>query len=677
MSHNRRKRRERRQRLRRENRFDAGHATVTAPIPVAPPPVTESGSRHAPAIESRGLAAAPASGPARLALSRALLTAGLILFADLAEYLLTLILDAPALEYAWKLLARHWRETDYGLPFLARYFGFAALLGAVLNVLLVVRLRRTAARLGPVLAGLAIFAFFIRGAVYASLRVQLNLELVGYLLENGALLFEAEGADLASRRVPWALVAYLAGFAGLLVWIARKHFPAFLSETRWPEPARPAPGLAVAGLFVTLAGAFFLSGASLAGTLAPADRPGGEQVRAAAGDLPPPDAVEEPGLFPFRNAFRERYGFRLKPGTNVVVLFLESARAPFVPLEGTRYFRPGDRRVVAVDDFFVPVPHSSNSHYSLFTGLYSARKASDNFDRVQPDRTLPGVLAAAGYANYYLYGGEAKFDREDRLIAKLGLRLREKKDFESQRDGAGKRRYTRFWWGVDDRALVDETKAILQRESGPLFLSIVFTNSHHRYFNPRPDLYRRHDNTTDVGRHRNAIEYALDLSDEVVDAFRARGRDSDTLFILLADHGESFGEHGFIIHDFSLYDAEIRVPFAMRHPRFERLFDRPRFPAGSILDVFPTVADALGLPFAGAVHGRTLFDPDYRLRLIVRPWGGDDSVGLIDGSRKWIYARNRRELERFGLRDEDGKVLPMDAHARALVDRLASHEFVY
>ena len=205
-------------------------------------------------------------------------------------------------------------------------------------------------------------------------------------------------------------------------------------------------------------------------------------------------------------------------------------------------------------------------------------------------------------------------------------------------------------------------------------MTLAFTNSHHSYFVAHPDRYNEFDNNTDVGRHRNAIQYGLDLSDEVVDLFREHGR-GDALFIVVSDHGESFGEYGFIMHDFSLYNTEVRVPFVMRHPDFRRLFDRPRFPAGSVLDVYPTLADLFDSPFTGKIHGRSLFAPDYSPRLLLRSWNTNDYAGLIDGQTKWLYAHPRRELLRMNRRDGDVTSVPLDASARAFVEAMRSQRF--
>ncbi|MBI3119375.1 MAG: sulfatase-like hydrolase/transferase, partial [Candidatus Hydrogenedentes bacterium] len=80
----------------------------------------------------------------------------------------------------------------------------------------------------------------------------------------------------------------------------------------------------------------------------------------------------------------------------------------------------------------------------------------------------------------------------------------------------------------------------------------------------------------------------------------------NTLFILVADHGESLGENGLLSHQFGLYEAMARIPLLIHYP--------PAFPEGSIerhpvqiQDIFPTVLDVAGLGAERFPHqGRSL-----------------------------------------------------------------------
>lgn len=67
-------------------------------------------------------------------------------------------------------------------------------------------------------------------------------------------------------------------------------------------------------------------------------------------------------------------------------------------------------------------------------------------------------------------------------------------------------------------------------------------------------------------RYRLAVERMDRTVGRFYAAAEVGGLLDDTLFILTADHGEAFGEHGVYLHDAALYDENISVPLWIRHP---------------------------------------------------------------------------------------------------------------
>jgi arylsulfatase A-like enzyme/Flp pilus assembly protein TadD len=98
-----------------------------------------------------------------------------------------------------------------------------------------------------------------------------------------------------------------------------------------------------------------------------------------------------------------------------------------------------------------------------------------------------------------------------------------------------------------------------------------------------------------------ATDAALEtLLEPLLDA-GPRGR---TLVVLTADHGESLGEHGEVTHGLFAYEATLRVPLVLYAPRLMS----PAVVAEPVrhVDVVPTVLDALSLPPAADLPGRSL-----------------------------------------------------------------------
>jgi arylsulfatase A-like enzyme len=107
-----------------------------------------------------------------------------------------------------------------------------------------------------------------------------------------------------------------------------------------------------------------------------------------------------------------------------------------------------------------------------------------------------------------------------------------------------------------------------------------------------------------VALYRGEIAFADQQIGRLLGWLDARGLAGDTLVVLTADHGESFGEHGAWFHPASVHDTEVAVPLVLSFPG--------RLPAGqlaapiSLLDIMPTVLDLLGIATPPSVEGESL-----------------------------------------------------------------------
>ena len=93
---------------------------------------------------------------------------------------------------------------------------------------------------------------------------------------------------------------------------------------------------------------------------------------------------------------------------------------------------------------------------------------------------------------------------------------------------------------------------------------------------------------------------------EVERLLREAGVFENTLFIVTADHGEAFGEHGYVWHSWGIYDDVTRIPLVMRLPGgsgVPRSFDA----LTQTIDLLPTVYDLFGISYPGdEIQGRSL-----------------------------------------------------------------------
>ena len=133
-----------------------------------------------------------------------------------------------------------------------------------------------------------------------------------------------------------------------------------------------------------------------------------------------------------------------------------------------------------------------------------------------------------------------------------------------------------------------------------------------------------------------------------------QGAWDNTIFVLLSDHGECFGEGNFYFDHHGLYDAVTRVALLMRVP------GKASMRAGvlaSTEDILPTIADLVGLP-----------RPEYTLT-------GTTLLPVLDGQkdevRPYVVSAESSRQASLAIRTTDWKlILPIirDAQGQPLPD---------
>ncbi len=93
----------------------------------------------------------------------------------------------------------------------------------------------------------------------------------------------------------------------------------------------------------------------------------------------------------------------------------------------------------------------------------------------------------------------------------------------------------------------------------------------------------------------------------LLESLSQQGLLENTLVVITADHGESFGEHGVFYHSNALYVSQVHVPLVISYPGV--LPSGHRYPGiVSLADLPATVMDLLGFDNSHPFHRRSLRD---------------------------------------------------------------------
>ena len=142
-----------------------------------------------------------------------------------------------------------------------------------------------------------------------------------------------------------------------------------------------------------------------------------------------------------------------------------------------------------------------------------------------------------------------------------------------------------------------------------------------------------------IAQYDGEISYVDTQIGRLTAHLQERGVWDETIFVLMSDHGEAFGEGGFHFDHHGLYDAVLRIALTMRVPEIA-----PRRSNAMISseDIFPTLCDLAGWPL-----------PDYQLT-------GQNFAPVLSGgagSRHEIFAVEATRQASLALRTDKWKLI--------------------
>ncbi len=127
------------------------------------------------------------------------------------------------------------------------------------------------------------------------------------------------------------------------------------------------------------------------------------------------------------------------------------------------------------------------------------------------------------------------------------------------------------------------------------------------------DLHLPYDLPQDPSLRHGETGYTAELAyeDRVLGDFLAalnrRNLPDKALIVFTSDHGEGLGEHSESTHGYFIYQSTLRVPLIIHWPAgFDRAMRERIDEPASLLDVAPTILDAVGIPRPAAMRGHSL-----------------------------------------------------------------------
>jgi lipoteichoic acid synthase len=336
---------------------------------------------------------------------------------------------------------------------------------------------------------------------------------------------------------------------------------------------------------------------------------------------------------------------------NVVFVVLESTRArsatPYAPeMATTPFLGRLAERALRVEHAYAVVPHTSKALVSIQCGVHP--KITTAIQEANPggvpSACLAELLDAQGYATAFIQPAEEEFERRRGLVANFGFEIFMGK--ESLPTGFEESSY----FGYEDDSMLEPALAWVDRQTRPFFLTVLTLTAHHDYHLPKSFPKRELAAEQSLNRYLNALAYTDRFVERLFAGFDQRSLLGETLFVIVGDHGEAFGEHGRSEHDNVLYEEGVAVPLLLVGAGLEEAGGRVVSGLRETSDIVPTVLEVLGFESRGGdLQGTSLLSTPGHERLFFSCWYTRQCMALREGSRKTLYHYERLPPEVFDL----------------------------
>ncbi len=323
-------------------------------------------------------------------------------------------------------------------------------------------------------------------------------------------------------------------------------------------------------------------------------------------------------------------------GCNLVLISLDTLRADALatygadPALGKRLERFAQEAVV-FDHARAQAPQTAPSHMSLFTGMYPSVHGVQNVQHKQDPSTgrrealiesvpeslptLAEVLSAAGYATVALtdggnlnppHGFARGFDEYTRELSGVETQVAEGLDRLSSLRQADDPFFL-FWHTYEIHAPYVSPGAYIDRWTDEGYdgqLREVLAGLEGMEFRQRFGAMRTTfwANKANFGPpeaaflhelYRAGVNYTDDELGALLDALDTPEARADTIVVILADHGEEFGDHGKWQHD-QVFEECLRVPLMVRLPDGVGAGTRIMTPV-ALIDLMPSLLELMGV----------------------------------------------------------------------------------
>ncbi len=303
---------------------------------------------------------------------------------------------------------------------------------------------------------------------------------------------------------------------------------------------------------------------------------------------------------------------------------------------------------------------STKAIFSLLSGVYDFFH-QETFG-ARPDASVPSLhnFLTKDYESFLVTPSPIQWYFPTAFVKNSGLT--EMHHFENLNLKAREEKHSLGRYvGRDEVQTIDFFNRRIRQAREP-FLGIYLSfTAHLPYFDYGPDYRIVNPDERMISRYYNNLNLLDNMLKRVYENLKKEGLLERTIFVIVGDHGQAFGQHhsdNYMHHRYS-YNENLETPVIIYQPALfkPRAFEVPT----SHVDILPTLLDAMRIPYSPELmDGESLFH--HRLsRKYIFVYGHEGTISAID--RQWIkvqYSFKKKRCWTFNLKADPDEKHPLD-----------------
>ena len=276
--------------------------------------------------------------------------------------------------------------------------------------------------------------------------------------------------------------------------------------------------------------------------------------------------------------------------------------------------------------------HTTKALFALLTGRFpsASQDIAEAVPAVRPYASLATILSDKfDYKTAFFQSAKGNFECRPGLVYNMGFQnFRSREDLNDPNCFVG-------YLGSDEFSMLQPLVKWMQADNRPFFVTFLCSVTHDPYEIP---TWFGTPEKEPFGRYKQAISYTDKFLAALDVEIKKLNLSDETIFCVIGDHGEAFGEHGLLGHERISFEEVLHIPFCIRAPF---LIEPQKKITGNVssVDLVPTLLDLLGIEIEKAeFDGINALKPiDEKRKVFFAGWMQEGPAGYIQGNHKYIY----------------------------------------